>query len=753
MERINYPIVCFEFEQGFSLGILVGTEYQVIDKDLKTVKSAILAHLQKQYKKHDDYPMMDLLDPKLKTVHVDIRPSYHHHSGAYPMSYTLKVPIPIVYGETEQGHYECFLPLFEQSFYYYDPKQFETLVQHFTTSMLNQAGPEKIFNLMKYPEPTLDIVTLKINLDREFDWSGINYQRQYRVLNRMAERYPLPKYVKKNTTNLPEVAWELEHIVTEIIDKIINTRSNIIVVGPPSVGKSAVLQQAIKKISTQNTTSRLDFSFWRISSQRITSSFKYLGEWQEAVESLIDELTIANGILWVMDLSQLLQSGGQGAEDSLAAFLNPFLQQGKLQMIGEATPEELESMRRLLPGFVEHFQIISLDKLPDLKVHRILKKFSDYIVQRHKIMITDGAVDQAQRLLNRYHPYESFPGKGIKFLSQCVNDALISKSNKVTKKNILHRFVENTGLPELFLRDDIILDQEELKAYFNKHIIGQPLAVNKMCNLVKIFKAGLNHPDKPINTLLFAGPTGVGKTAGAKALADYFFGKGQKKSPLIRIDMSEFQQPWQIYRFTGSGKEPGQIVKEVRERPFSVLLLDEIEKAHPQIFDALLNIMDEGRWVDNHGRVTHFRNTIIIMTSNLGATSYRPLGFVSSDSEENIYLSAIEKHFRPEFINRIDSLVLFNSLNEEDIKKITIKELETLRQREGFVKRGITLEFTESLIQHINTIGFDQRYGARPLQRAIEQTIITPLANWVLEHPDTNNQSVLIDFYGEIIIA
>ncbi|MCO6476458.1 MAG: ATP-dependent Clp protease ATP-binding subunit, partial [Phaeodactylibacter sp.] len=269
---------------------------------------------------------------------------------------------------------------------------------------------------------------------------------------------------------------------------------------------------------------------------------------------------------------------------------------------------------------------------------------------------------------------------------------------------------------------------------------------------VKIYKAGLNNPHKPINTLLFAGPTGVGKTASAKALADYFFGKGQRKSPLVRIDMSEFQHPGQIVRLIGAGREPGHLVKEIRERPFSVLLLDEVEKADPSVFDALLGLMDEGMLVDAYGRETNFRNTIVIMTSNLGATGRRSIGFGNDEDDEAAYLSAITRHFRPEFVNRLDGVVVFGSLNQEDILSITEKELRELKEREGFTKRRIEPVFSKKLAAHIAAIGFDPRYGARPLQRAIEQSVVTPIANWLLQHPGAESCRLRIDYQDKLII-
>ena len=753
MERIKYPILNFNFEEGFSLGILIGTDYQVVEKDTKKVKSSLLSYIQKQYKKYDDYPIMDIQEPRLKMVEVNIRPAYIDNSGTYPMSYTVDVPIPVVYGETDQGHFECFLPLFEQSFYYYDADQFEALVQHFTTNLLNQEGPDKIYKLIQYPTPTIEFIHLRVNHDREFDWSGLPSQRQYRVLNRLAEQYPLSRSLKKNRNSPPEVAWELDEKVNEVFDKLINTRSNILVVGNHGVGKSAVLQQAIRKITSQKKTFQFDYTFWRIMAQRITSSTKYLGEWQEATEALIDELNVANGMLWVIDFPRLFQTGGHGPEDSVASFFSAYLQQGKLQLIGEATPEELESMRRMLPGFIEHFQIIQIAPPTTEQVHSILNRFTNFVAQKHKIEIDTEAIQLTFRLLSRYFTYESFPGKAIKFLGQCLNKAQLAGETHIDKSAVLSNFIDQTGLPELFLRDDLLLNQKELFQFFNQRIIGQPLAVNKLCSLVKVYKAGLNNPNKPISTMLFAGPTGVGKTASAKALSNYFFGKGQKKSPLIRIDMSEFQHPSQIYRFIGAGGEVGQLVKEIRERSFAVLLLDEIEKAHPSIFDVLLGVLDEGKLVDGFGRITDFRNTIIILTSNLGASAKQPLGFQSNQNQEMLFLSAIQKHFRPEFVNRIDSIVLFKPLDQEDIHKITLKELNALKKREGFIKKKLELNFSESIIKQITRIGFDQRYGARPLQRAIEQTLVTPMANWLLENPSVTNTTITINYDGDVKIV
>ncbi|MGB1120811.1 MAG: AAA family ATPase [Saprospiraceae bacterium] len=743
MEKITYPLLHFQLNDEAVLGILVGTDYQVVDKDLRNVKSTLTNQLQRNYRKFEDYPYMDIIKPKLKVIEVKVRPTYREESGAYPLPTSLKVPIVTVYGETKHGYYECYLPMFNESFYYYEQRQFQTLVSHFAMNYLNQQSPNFIYRQMTIEKPQLDEVVLKIK-EQTTSWGDWNFERQYETLARLAEKYPYSRKVRRNISAFPEAAWELEDKVNEVVDKLVNNRANVLIIGKSGTGKTAVLRQAIKKINN-NKKQKLDFSFWQIMPQRITSSAKYLGEWQEACEALVDDLEASNGILWVVNFVRLLQVGGASPEVSVAAFLTPFLQEGKLQIIGEATQEELDSMRRLLPGFVETFQIVLLEELPEKKVYNILDKFADFCNRNLKIAIDKKAIELSYRLLIRYYPYQSFPGKAIRFLGQCVSVAQIAKQQHVGTNEVIANFVKSTGLPELFLRDDMLLEIKALESYFSDKIIGQPVAIRHLTNVVKIFKAGLNNPYKPITTMIFAGPTGVGKTASAKALAEYFFGKGQQRSPLIRIDMSEFQHAGQIARFIGAGREVGKLVQDIRERPFSVLLLDEVEKADPAIFDAFLSVLDEGMLVDAFGRITNFRNTIIIMTTNLGASNRQSIGYGSGMPDEAAYESAIGKYFRPEFVNRIDSIVMFNALKADDIRQITAIELEAVKQREGFVKNNLTLKFTQGVYEYLSKVGFDERYGARPLQRAVEHEIIAPLATWLIENP-VENVLLEIDF-------
>ncbi len=752
MEKLNYPLLCFKINEESYLGMLVGTDFQVVDASIRKIKSVLTDHLNRQYQKEGDYPLLELTSPTLKMVEVTIKPTYRNNSGAFPLSKNVRLSTPLVYGEEEPGVYDCYLPLLNENFYCYDLRQLDSLAKHFIISSLDMTPPEELYQYINYPEPTLDLVTLKVNenIFFKYDW---NKSQEPKLLERLAEKYPYPKAIQKRISALPDAAWELERYVDQIAEKLIHQRACVLVTGNHGAGKSAALRQAMRKIHALAKKENSHYTFWRIQAQRITASSKYLGEWQESVEEMIWELGMVNGILWVEDLNQMLMEGGKGAEDSVAAYILPFIQSGRLQLAGEATPQQLESMRRRLPGFVESLQIVEIPDMTPAVIQAVFEKFTAFVRQNLKINIHENALQQSIQLLRRFYPYESFPGKGIRFLGEVIGEAQLAGQSDISRQDIIRHFIRRTGLPELFLRDDILLDQDDLRSFFTQRIIGQEEAVSKLTDIVKVFKAGLNNPHKPITTLIFAGPTGVGKTASAKALADYFFGKGQKQSPLIRIDMSEFQHPSQIVRFLGADKQPGKLVSDVRERPFAVLLLDEAEKADPSIFDAFLTVLDEGMLVDAFGRVTNFRNCIIILTSNLGASNRRSMGFGSGLPTDETYRSAIGKHFRPEFVNRIDGIVVFQPLLEDSIRNIALKELEEVKRREGFEKMGLTLNFTEKLIQYLTRIGFDEKYGARPLQRALEDEIIKPIANWLLHHADLQNSTLDIDFEDGIKIS
>ncbi len=749
MSVISYPVVYYTFPSEQVIGMIPGAGHQLVERDLKTLKSKFLDFLQRDYKKTGFYPAFDIQEPKVKVIEVKIRPSYKDQSGNYPLSETIKVPVLAIYGDTGQGHFECFLPGLEEVFYYYDPKQFKAIFTHFCVSIFNSYSPDKLYHYLSMEMPKVDFIKLRIIENRVVNEQRFMQEVRLEYLDQLAVKLPAPRR-NKTRQQLPDAAWELDDKVGEIMDKVMIGKTNVLVIGESGVGKSAALRLVIRKLSAPSRPAG-DRSFWEMRAQRFVAKAKYMGEWQEICEAIIRDLAKINGTLYLLDVVRLLQIGGASAEVSVAAFLQDFLQTGELTIIGELTITELDSIRKRLPGFVENFQLVRIEELPKPKVQSVFRQFADYVEQQMSIKVSEEALSEIYRLLYRYAPYEKFPGKGIKFLAKAISGARLKGGRRITRRDVLNQFVEETGMPELFLRDDLRLNTEELHDYFSNQIIGQPQVLDQLAGIVKVFKAGLNNPYKPIQTLLFAGPTGVGKTASAKALANYFFGKGQKQTPLVRIEMSEFQHPSQLSKFIGSGNEVGALVKNIRERPFSVLLLDEVEKAHPAIFDALMTVLDEGMMVDNFGRITNFRNSIIIMTSNIGASNIKAIGF-SENSGEKVYQAAIEKKFRPEFVNRIDGMVFFNNLDPVSILKICRKELKALEKREGFFKRKITLEFTEAIIAFIAKVGYDHRYGARPLQRAIAIHITEKLAIYLLENPKLSKATLHLDYQNEVII-
>lgn len=301
----------------------------------------------------------------------------------------------------------------------------------------------------------------------------------------------------------------------------------------------------------------------------------------------------------------------------------------------------------------------------------------------------------------------------------------------MTTNDLLHRFVARTGLPELLLRDELTLEHDDVLSRFRQRVIGQTGACVVAADLVTTYKAGLNDPGRPVGSLLFCGPTGVGKTEMAKAIADEFFGHGEQRDRLVRLDMSEYAGYDAAHRLvTRPDGEPSRLIESLRRQPLSVVLFDEIEKASPDVFDVLLGLLDEGRLTDRFGRVTTFRCAIVIMTSNLGSNRQQSIGF--EERQAVPYEREVREFFRPEFFNRLNGVVEFHPLDRDTASQIARRELSHLNSREGLVRRGLKLAWTDRVVDEVALRGFDARYGARPLQRTVERLIAGPLAHWIV---------------------
>jgi ATP-dependent Clp protease ATP-binding subunit ClpC len=482
---------------------------------------------------------------------------------------------------------------------------------------------------------------------------------------------------------------------------------------------------------------------------------QYLGMWQERVESVINQVSGISGILCAENLLDLVRTGGRSPGDSIGAYLIPYLQRAELRLIAEATLAELDAIRRLLPGLADVFQIITVPPFSRGQAVNCLNQIAAAQRQNLKIEAERGAVDIVYRLFARFMPYYPFPGKTTHFVADLFDRAARQNRASVRPADAIALFIQQTGVPEIFLRDELPLDLESVVQTLHEEVIGQQRACRAAAGVITTFKAGLNDPDRPLGVLFFAGPTGVGKTQLAQSVSRYLYGGGGggahdsiatrlKEQRLVRLDMSEYAGPDAAERFLGSPNAgPADWIQKIRQQPFTVLLLDEIEKAAPAIFDILLGVFDEGRLTDPWGRLTHFKSAVIIMTSNLGAAVGESFGL--SKSAPPAYENEAMGFFRPEFFNRIDTVVTFDPITLETVRAVAEKELRDLAQREGLIRSNLQLRWTTALLNHLAREGFDARYGARPLQRAIEMLVVTPLSKFLVDHPTRRNATITID--------
>src|SRR6185369_6808339 len=476
--------------------------------------------------------------------------------------------------------------------------------------------------------------------------------------------------------------------------------------------------------------------FWTSSAARLMAGMKYLGQWEERCERLIQELARIDGVIAFEDLLELVHTGGSATTNSIASFFQPFLERAEMRIISEATPAGLDACRRLLPGFVDAFRILRVPDFTQAEALSALYMYCTNIERNSPVRMKADDRNLIYRLFRRFLPYEAFPGKTVNFTTRLYERAKADRVTDITSDRIIGTFVKATGLPELFLRDEVSLEERDLQSCFEHEVIGQSDACRAATSAVLTFKAGLNDPARPISVLLFTGPTGVGKTELSRSLARFLFGAAEDSERFVRLDMSEYSLPGSAERLiAGPSGEPSEFINQMRRQPFAVVLFDEIEKADEGVFDLLLSVFDEGRLTDRFGRTTSFQSAVIIMTSNLGAVVSETPGFGAGEIASSTYHRAAQTFFRPEFYNRIDAVLSFNALDKENVRSITIKELNALNSREGMLKRSIKLVWTERVVDHVAQSGFDSRLGARPLQRFIEREIVTPLALHLNRNP------------------
>lgn len=535
-----------------------------------------------------------------------------------------------------------------------------------------------------------------------------------------------------------------------------------IVVGEAGGGKSSMIatvaveleaeRRADRKKIHESQRGRLLPKFWRTSVHRLISGMQYLGQWQERVERLIQSLANIEGILVLDNLRDLVRYGGSSPRDSIAAFITPFIRSGQLNVVIESSPSELDAVQQLVPGLVEALPIFRLKPWGVESERLLLQRLIEHRLRETKVTVHADVPAAIQRLCRQFQSASSPPSATVGFTEKLVDDFRKKDFEQELRVNeTVTQFSRLYGLPEVLLRDELPLKRAEIVESLMHEVIGQPQACETAASVFSRIKTSLNDPGRPFANMFFCGPTGVGKTQLAKALAKALFGYQQHKTPLVRVDMSEYSYPGAGSMFMQNSKgEPAAWLQQIRNNPLSVLLLDEIEKASPDVFDVLLSLLDEGRLTDRFGLTTSFRSCVVIMTSNVGVRRGGSLGF--SDLMEVDYGAEVRRAFRPEFFNRLDHVIPFSALSYDVIVLIAAKELGELGEREGLQRRGIRLDWTDRVLEKIARVGFHPELGARPLQKAIELTVVAPLSRWLIDHPTASQCRLLLDMEGEQMV-
>ncbi|MFW5967634.1 MAG: AAA family ATPase [Persicimonas sp.] len=526
-------------------------------------------------------------------------------------------------------------------------------------------------------------------------------------------------------------AFERDDLVEQLEELLFGAQpAAVVLVGPSRVGKTSLVKHIAWHTSVEPDAvggRRL----WFADSPRLTATDPMSEGWQKQCTRLVEELEEADDVLYLGRLIQALDAGKYiGSDYNLAQLLAPHLADRRLRIVAEATVEEWSRIEQRDAGFARKFNVLRVGEPAEKVGWRIVELAAGRLAEREGIELDEEAVERAWRLERRFATEGSPVGHAIDFLERTVRRAVQQYTSRLTGRDIVERFCDETGLPPVMLLDERKLDLERVEAELSERVMGQPTAVRRIVDVVGITKAGLAPADRPLGSFFFVGPTGVGKTELARALAEFLFGDENR---LIRLDMSEYNQPKAYTRLIGDGEQPGDLTEPVRRQPFSVVLLDEVEKAHRSAFDLLLQVLGEARLTDADGRTTRFQNTIVIMTSNLGVGSLdRSIGFgtgVDDEAWEGHFRAEAERHFRPEFLARIDQFVPFGSLSREVVEAISRRELKTLEQRHGLVARDVTVEFDDAVVQWVAARGWDEQYGARPIERVVEQEVAWPLAN------------------------
>ena len=524
-------------------------------------------------------------------------------------------------------------------------------------------------------------------------------------------------------------------------------KNNPMLVGDPGVGKSAIVEGiAIKIANDQIPPALAGKRLISLDLGSIVAGTKYRGDFEKRLKTIIKEVADnPDVILFIDEFHTIVGAGGASGSLDAANMLKPALARGDIQCIGATTLDEFTKIVEKDGALDRRFQKIIVEHTDIAQTIFILNSLKTNYEKHHNVIYTDESIEACVRMSERYITDRCLPDKAIDAMDEAGSMVRLKnpqKTGRVSAEDVAAVISKMTGIPSGKVAEGEGGKLMKMKQKLQGRIIGQDEAIEKVVRAIQRNRAGIKDPGKPIGTFIFFGPTGVGKTQLAKSLAEYLF---DSEENMIRLDMSEYMEKFNVSRLIGAPpgyvgfEEGGQLSERVRRKPYCVVLLDEIEKAHPDVFNLLLQVMDEGRLTDSNGRVVSFRNTIVIMTSNVGSreldeygsgVGFNTAGKNISENRKSVLEKAVRKAFPPEFINRVDEQVFFNSLTKTDIENIIDIEIKGLKARVADV--GFKLTITPAAKKFVAEAGYDPKFGARPLKRAIQKYIEDPVSEQII---------------------